>query len=183
MKNLFATLAILSFVLCPSLSAQARFLEANKKESSIKYNLTHPMHEIESESKNLYCKIEYDDAKNEIKRVFAQVDVASFSSGNSNRDSHAMEVVEAITYPYEKFSSSSIERNGDKLKITGKMYFHGVTNEAVIYAQYYIADGKLFVKGNFDLSLTAYKVERPSLLMVPVNDILKFTFAETFNLK
>ncbi len=41
---------------------------------------------------------------------------------------------------------------------------------------------KLEVDGKFDLSLTAFKVERPTLLFMPVNDLLKFKFKEVFDL-
>ncbi len=163
--------------------AQSKFIESIKSESSLKYKMTHPMHEFEAESKNGFCKVEYVADKKEIKRVFVQVDVASFNSGNSNRDSHALETIESITYPYVKFSSTSIEKKDDNLKITGKMTFHGITNEISFNVKYTTDKDKLLVNGEFDLSLTAFKIERPSLLMVPVADNLHFTIAETFNLK
>ncbi|HTP12644.1 MAG TPA: YceI family protein, partial [Bacteroidota bacterium] len=37
-----------------------------------------------------------------------RVDVTTFDSGNSNRDSHAMEVVDALTYPDVQFTSTSV---------------------------------------------------------------------------
>jgi hypothetical protein len=36
------------------------------------------------------------------------------------------------------------------------------------------------VDGGFELSLTAFKVERPALLMVPVDDALKFSLKAAF---
>jgi hypothetical protein len=36
---------------------------------------------------------------------------------------------------------------------------------------------KIEVRGSFVLSLTDFKIERPSLLMIPVEDALRFTFA------
>ncbi len=183
MKFKFVILLAFSFLFFSSAFAQSKFIESVKAESSLKYKMTHPMHEFEAESKNGYCKIEYIADKKEVKRVFVQVDVISFNSGNSNRDSHAMETVESITYPYAKFSSTAIEQSSDNLKITGKMTFHGVTNEITFNLKYSIDQDKLVVKGNFDLSLTAFKIERPSLLMVPVADDLKFTIVESFNLK
>jgi hypothetical protein len=41
---------------------------------------------------------------------------------------------------------------------------------------------RLTVTGNFVISLTEFKVERPSLLMIPVKDELRFSFKEVFNL-
>ena len=108
--------------------------------------------------------------------------MATFNSGNSNRDSHAMEVVDAINHPAAKFLSDNITENGDSLKISGKLTFHGVTKEIMISAIQKWSDKNLEVEGGFDISLTAFKIERPSLLLMPVNDDLKFTFKESFNL-
>lgn len=111
-----------------------------------------------------------------------KVSVESFNSGNSNRDSHAMEVVEALKYPDAIFKSTSINPRGDSLKISGQLTFHGITKDIIISALPKWSDKKLIVNGNFDISLTAFHVERPSLLLIPVKDILEFTLEQTFNL-
>jgi polyisoprenoid-binding protein YceI len=162
--------------------AQLKQLQAVKKESYITYKLTHPLHEIESTSKDAYCVISADVNKKEIKSVSVQADVTTFDSGNSNRDSHAMEVIDAISYPDTRFVSSSILRTGDSLKVYGKLTFHGITKNIVITAYSKWSNDKLNVAGNFDISLTEFKVSRPSLLLIPVNDTLKFTFLQVFNL-
>lgn len=126
--------------------------------------------------------IEADVAKKEIKAALVQVGVATFNSGNSNRDSHAMEVIDAITYPSAKFLSDKITADGDSLKISGKLTFHGITKDIVISAYQKWGDKSLEVDGRFDISLTAYKIDRPELLLIPVDDTLKFSFKEVFNL-
>ncbi len=153
-----------------------------KKESFVTYTLHHPLHTIEAMSKDVDCKITVDRSAKEIKTVSAQVDVTTFDSGNSNRDSHAMEVIDALSYPEVDFVSTSVSQNGDSLKVSGKMTFHGVTKDIVIPAACRWESGKLTVQGKFDLSLTAFKVQRPSLLMMPVDDALKFSFVAVFAL-
>jgi hypothetical protein len=39
------------------------------------------------------------------------------------------------------------------------------------------------VDGSFELSLAAFKIDRPSLLMIPVEDTLSFSFAAVFGLE
>ena len=113
-------LIIISFLFLATIStAQTKKIQADKKESSITYQLTHPLHEIESTSKEVNCWTDLDAAKKEITHSYVQIDVTTFNSGNSNRDSHAMEVIDAISYPKVKFTSTSITKNNDKLKITG----------------------------------------------------------------
>jgi polyisoprenoid-binding protein YceI len=93
-----------------------------------------------------------------------------------------MEVIDAISYPYVKFNSSSVTTTANSIKVTGKLFFHGVTKDLTFEAIPKWEGNKLTVTGKFQISLTEYKVERPSLLLVPVNDELKFSFNQVFNL-
>jgi polyisoprenoid-binding protein YceI len=176
-------LIIIPILLLTTISTgQTKKIQADKKESSVTYQLTHPLHEIESTSKEVNCWTDLDTAKKEITHSYVQIDVTTFNSGNSNRDSHAMEVIDAISYPNVKFTSTSIKQTGDKLEIAGKLTFHGVTKPITINAVSKWENNKLTVTGNFEISLTEFRVERPSLLLIPVKDELKFTFTEVFNL-
>ena len=147
------------------------------------YRLTHPLHEIEATSHDVEYHLDVDAVKKEVHAVSAVVDVTTFNSGNSNRDSHAMEVIDAIDYPEASFTSSSVVQAGDSLKIAGTMTFHGVTKDIVMMARPRWASDTLEVSGQFELSLTAFKIERPSLLMIPVEDALRFTFNALFVVK
>ena len=160
--------------------AQPKWAEVIKDESSVTYRLSHLLHTIEAVSKDVTYRIEIDALKKEIKSVSAQVDVTTFDSGNSNRDSHAMEVIDAITYPNAAFSSTSIIQRGDSLTVAGKLIFHGITKDVVLLGVTKWSQNKLEVQGGFAISLTAFQVERPSLLMVPVKDELQFTLKASF---
>jgi polyisoprenoid-binding protein YceI len=151
-----------------------------KDESSVTYRLVHPLHKIESTSNDVMYRLDVDITTKEIRRVSALVDVTTFSSGNSNRDSHAMEVIDAISYPEARFSSTSISQHGDSLTVTGMLTFHGVTKEVVMKAAANWLPNKLVVQGNFDVSLAAFNIERPSLLLIPVEDTLSFGLKTTF---
>lgn len=179
-RIIISIIILLSFAESAPL-AQTKRVEAVKNESYITYQLTHPLHEIEATSKETYCLLEIDQAKREIKKIYVQIPVTSFDSKNSNRDSHAMEVIDAITYPYVKFVGTSVTQIGDSVKVTGKLTFHGVTKDLYIAAIAKWSDKRIWVNGAFDVSLTAFNIERPSLLMVPVKDILKFSFNQIFN--
>ena len=178
--KIFAALLLVLFIFSIG-SAQTKKIQADKKYSYMIYKLTHPLHEIESTSKDINSWADLDPSAKTVSHVYVQIDVTTFNSGNSNRDSHAMEVIDAISYPYVKFNSSSITLNGDKLKVTGKLLFHGVTRDLVFDAVPKWENNKLTVAGEFVLSMTAYKIERPSLLMIPSNDDLHFTFYTVYN--
>lgn len=164
------------------LVAQTKSIDVIKDESSITYKLSHPMHHIEATSKDGWFHVEIDPAKREIKSVTAEVDVMTFDGGNSNRDSHAMEVIESIKYPDVTFASTAVTQNADSIVVSGKLTFHGVTNEIVMRGVAKWGQDKLSVEGEFDVSLTAFKIERPALLMVPVDDELRFLLKAAFAL-
>lgn len=163
-------------------SGQTKAVEALKDESTITYRINHTLHHIEATSKDGWFRVELDPAKKEIESVTAQVDVMTFDSGNSNRDSHAMEVVESIKYPDVTFASTSVTQTGDSISVTGKLTFHGVTKDIVMTGAAKWTENKLDVQGSFELSITAFKIERPALLMIPVDDALKFSLHAVFPL-
>jgi polyisoprenoid-binding protein YceI len=177
------SLSIIFFLLISlTVSAQPKKYEAVKQDSFITYKLTHPLHEVEGTSRSAVCLIYADAQKKEIKNVLVEVPVESFNSGNSNRDSHAMEVINAISIPYAKFLSTNVAQNRDSLKILGKLTFHGITRDIVVNAVTDWSSDKLIVNGSFDISLTEFHVERPSLLLIPVNDTLRFSLKQVFKL-
>ena len=179
-KSIYVLLALV--LVSFSANAQVIRLRANQDESFLKYKLTHPLHEVEATSNKGVCIVNIDTASKEIKQTLVEAPVTSFDSGNSNRDSHAMEVIDAIKYPVAKFLSSDIVYKGDTLIVSGAMTFHGITKNIIFDAVQKMDGNKLEIDGSFKLSLTAYKVDRPTLLMMPVDDLLTFTIKEVFDL-
>jgi polyisoprenoid-binding protein YceI len=182
MKNRIFKLTMMISSLLVSAAAQDTWLSMEKNVSTISYDLTHPLHEIHAVSKDADSKIKVDVSKKEIEEVTASVDVMTFDSGNSSRDSHAMEVIDAIDFPEVNFSSTSVADAGDSLRVTGKLSFHGITKDVTIMALAKWQKDEVDVEGNFQLSLTEYKISRPSLLMIPVNDALKFSLHAVYKI-
>ena len=182
MKLKSSLLLLLLLIPVSFLFSQVKRLEAVKKDSFITYKITHPLHEVEATSKYALCLVDADLKTKQIKDVSVQVDVTSFDSGNSNRDSHAMEVVEALLYPDARFVSTSVTQNGDSLQVWGNLTFHGITKKTFMTAVDHWTADKLTVDGGFNISLTAFHVKRPSLLLMPVSDTLQFKFEQVFNL-
>jgi polyisoprenoid-binding protein YceI len=166
---------LLSILIAEGAFAQTVAVDAIKKETSITYRIVHPLHHIEATSRDVASRVALDPGKKEITNVTAQADVTTFDSGNSNRDSHAMEVIDAISYPDVMFTSTSVRQEGDSVAVTGKLTFHGVTQDVVIHAASKWSSNRLEIQGSFDVSLTAFKIERPALMLIPVEDKLSFT--------
>lgn len=183
MKKL--SLSVIVFFFCIinlSLAQNTVQVANNKSNTTITYKLHHPAHEVEAKSNDLVVKIEFDKEKQQITKAIAMIKVTSFDSGNSNRDSHAMEAIEAIKFPNSTFKSTGFSYSGNKIKIYGDLTFHGVTNNITIDAVQQIEGNTLKISGKFGVSLDKFKVERPSLLFVPTDEYLKFDFSTSFTL-
>ena len=164
-----------------SLSAEVQHITSLHNATQITYVLIHPLHTVESTSRDASIALDIDGVNQSIAKVVAQVDVTTFDSGNSNRDSHAMEVVDALSYPDSKFESASVWQKEDSVWASGKLTFHGVERDVVIAGVVRWMKSSIGYDGTFSIRLSDFKVERPALLMVPVRDELKFLIHAVFN--
>ena len=110
-------------LLCFNLFAQDKVkINSVKEESSITYAMNHPLHAWTGVSKEINSIILTDEAKATIYQVAVSAKVASFDSKNANRDSHMMEVTEALKYPNVTFVSTSVTLDGNSFYLNRKHY-------------------------------------------------------------
>ncbi len=164
--------------LIPSVTlAVASFLTPGKWASSpqqtrIQYTVSHPFHEATGVSTKGEIRglVTADEVK-----VEARVRADSFDSGNANRDSNALSLVEAVKYPYVLFKGTGkpCDTAGDRceLVLDGTLTFHGVKKPyRVPVTLKKDAAGKLSCDFKFDVSLAAHEIEVPSLMFIPLDD-------------
>lgn len=163
----------------PALVFAKRKLMADRSKSTITYAMSHPMHSFEGVSRDVACVVVLDDAS-KIESVAAAAKVSSFDSDNTNRDSHALEKMEALKYPKVTFTSNDVQQNGNDLTVKGNLTFHGVTRPVLIQATRQDDNGQLTIKGGFDINLSDYKIEKPSLMMVPVDEKVRLKLQMVF---
>ena len=160
-----------------------RKLMADKAGSTVSYAAKHPLHAWEGVSRAVNCAVTYNDDTKQVENVAVSMKVASFDSGNSNRDSHAMEVLDALKYPNVTFVSSDVKAGTDgSLTAIGNLTFHGVVKPATLQATRTDAAGKMTITGEFPVSMTAHNVERPSFLGLKTEDAMKLKFNAVFSL-
>lgn len=177
------TLSALLFLTSFKLPSVSRKITADRRASTVSYTMHHPIHTWDAVSHDVNCAMNYNDETKHIDNVAVSIKIASFDSGNGNRDSHGLEVMEGLKYPSVTFVSQSIQTGADgKLIIRGTLTFHGVVKPIVVQATETIANDQVTVEGGFDVSLTAHAVERPSFLGVKTDDTVKMTFAILFPL-
>jgi polyisoprenoid-binding protein YceI len=155
-------------------------LFADKSQSSITYAMKHPLHSWEGTSKEINSVILTDAGRNTISQAAVSVKISSFDSQNANRDSHCLEVTDAIKYPNISFASTSIKQEGNMLDITGKLTFHGVTKEITLKATKETINNKISVTGNFSVNMKDYNIEPPSLMAMSTDEEIKMTFVMVY---
>ncbi|MBO0931067.1 YceI family protein [Fibrella aquatilis] len=158
-----------------------RKLVADKTKSTVTYSMVHPMHKWDGISRDVNAAMLYDEATKQIQNVAVAIRVATFDSQNQNRDSHMIEVLDGLKYPNVTFSSQDVKSNPDgTLTANGKLTFHNVTKPVTVTVTRRDVGGQMVMEGKFDLKMTDYGVERPSLLGLATEDQFRLAFSLAF---
>src|SRR5262249_51832488 len=142
-------------------------------------HLVHKLHKIDGVSHKVEGRARIlPDGK---AQVMVRVPSESFDSGNVNRDAHMKECVEAAKYPWvelkalgEGLTPPATFPTTQKKTFKAQLSFHGVQQTFDVPVDVtWEAANKVRAKVTFAISLDGYKVERPSLMFVKVDDELK----------
>ena len=154
-------------------AAQTTELSGN---GSVEYRLVHKFHKIAGVSKAMAVRGSVDASG---LKVMARAQVGTFDSSNTNRDAHMMEVVEGEKYPWASVRAAlpgfklPTAAGTTKINVQASVELHGVALSHPIDLTLQTKDGVHFhVSFEFPESLTAHKIERPSLLFVAVDDLI-----------
>ena len=145
-------------------------------QSFISYDGRHPAHNWTGVSKEIKGSFIFDKDNPTASNVDLFVPVFSFDSKNSNRDSNMLDVIEDYFYPTVSFTSSGIIKQENQYYIKGLLFFHGIKREITIPVNFTLDDKKIKVDADFSISLTDYKIKRPSLLTIKMKDDIAIKF-------
>ena len=148
-------------------------------KSSISYSGSHFLHKWSAENNNLSGLIKTDNEK--IVNIGIVAKEADFKSGNSSLDSNSYRVLEALKFPNIIFKSISIENSKETLNIKGVIQFHGIDKNIDVNAELIKNENTTQINGKFNLSLSDFSVDRPSLLLRKVDDQIIIVFKLIFN--
>jgi polyisoprenoid-binding protein YceI len=86
---------------------------------------------------NVTGTVELDEKDVTKSTINATIDVKTLSTNNEKRDAHlkSPDFFEVEKFPTATFKSTKLEKNGDKLKITGDLTMHGVTKSITLDAE------------------------------------------------
>lgn len=149
--------------------------------SSITYTMKHKLHTWDGTSKQVSVASKWKEDK--LEQISVLTKVSSFNSGLSSRDSHMIEVLDALTLPNITFSSSSIRYVGDEITVFGKLQFHGVTRDVQLIVKQKKEGNQWLYTGEMPVLLESYNVKRPSLLFVKADNLIQIKFVLAFKVK
>jgi polyisoprenoid-binding protein YceI len=179
MKRSFLAVLATLLLSAPALAQEGAHLYSVKGgDSTLTYRLKHKLHVVEGTAHPAEGKARL--LPDGTLQVAVRANVADFDSGNSNRDAHMKEATEAAKFPTVELKGLA---TGVKVPTTfpseqtvalkGQLTFHGVKQSVEVPLKVTFTSAKdVSAVGTFQVSLEAFKVERPSLLMVPVDDAL-----------
>jgi len=170
-KYIFYTLIIFTNLVF----AQSEKWKINSNQSFISYSGNHILHSWEGINNNI-LGLFVVNSENNISEIAILTKVEDFDSGNSNRDSHALEILESLKYPQIRFYSNNIIVNNDEVEIFGKLTFFGKSVEKKINSQIILDENQIILSGKFDLILSDFQIKLPSFLGVKIDDIVKISF-------
>lgn len=172
----FSFMVILLLLVISAFAQNKLKISCIKEESSITYAMNHPLHAWTGQSKDISSIILTDDARSTIYQVAVSAKVSTFDSKNANRDSHMMEVTEALKYPNVTFVSTSVTIDGSDFKSAGTLTFHGISQPVELNGKLTREGSKLTFTGKFNLKMTQFKVDPPSLMGISTDDDFKLEF-------
>ncbi len=154
--------------------------------SSVTYHVVHKLHKVDGVSKKVDGR-----ARMQVggpTQVGLRIPIESFDSDNVNRDAHMKEVTEAARYPNVEVklvadgvamptSFPSIVQKTFKAQVT----VHGITQAMDIpVAVKFESATRVLATAAFAISFDAFKIERPSLMFVKVEDAIKLEASLVF---
>ena len=142
-------------------------------QGTLTYTVVHKLHEVKGTTKAVEGRAAVQPGG--VLRVQVRAKVASFDSGNSNRDEHMREVTHEPAHPYVqlKGTGSGVQfpiAAAVDVPVEATLDFNGVQKPEKITVHLEPRDGGVRAKFSFPVSLDAFQVERPELLFVKVDD-------------
>jgi hypothetical protein len=162
-------LALLALLLCAPSAGQLLDL----REGTLTYTVVHKLHEVQGTTHQIEGRaLAQPDGT---VKVQVRAKVASFDSGNSNRDEHMREVTHEATHPYAevKGTLSGVTlplRAPQQAVLHAVIELNGEQQSQDVPLRLEPAEGGVRATFSFPISLDALKVERPQLLLIKVED-------------
>lgn len=165
---------ILFLLLSVPVLLTAQQLRVDTSNSYITYEASHPVHDWSGTSDAVQGVV---ITENYIPtRMAIAATVSSFNSKNSNRDAHALEILDALLFPKVSFYSDEMDLNKDSLNLNGELKFHGVSIPLETMASWSKSEDTYVLEGEFNVQPSKFDIKLPSFMLVKMRDNMRIRF-------
>jgi polyisoprenoid-binding protein YceI len=159
-------------------AAAAQTFSIQTDKSLLRFHIVHKLHKVDGESHAVEAKAAVSADGN--LQVMARAAVNSFKSGDGNRDEHMLETLEAQKFPQVtlkasvKFEMPKEVPASQEVSVQGELEFHGKKQKVTVpLTLAWNKDGDAHATGTLAIGLDSFGIERPSLLLVKIDDECK----------
>ena len=175
-------LLILSFLLISKQTfSQNIKWSLDSNDSFISYDGEHFLHSWSGKNDRIRGVIIENLEEENFKQIALAMFVKDFDSGNGNRDSNMLEILEIIKFPKIEYYSNKISLNKDKILFSGNLNFHGISRDLNITSGIKKTNKKLVLSGEFNFSLVDHNVKLPSFMLRSINKDVLIKYQLIFN--
>jgi hypothetical protein len=161
---------------CAGGAAEPVEFAVDSAASSVTYHLVHKLHRVDGTARKLEGRARLTDGA---AQIVVRVPAAAFDSGNVNRDEHMKEAVDAARFPWVELKALAMAPlplpakfpTVETRRFTAQVTFHGIAQTFEVPVELrWERENRVYASAQLVISLDAFKVERPSLMFVKVDD-------------
>ena len=149
--------------------------------SFINYDGKHFLHSWSGKNEKVRGVIIENTDEENFEQVALAMFVKDFDSGNGNRDSNMLELLEVINFPKIEYYSNNISLDKDKILFSGNLNFHGITRDLNINSAIKKTNKKMVLSGEFRVSLVDHNVKLPTFMMRSIDKDILIKYQLLFN--
>ena len=169
-------LLISAYSNCQKISQEKWIISS--EESYISYEGKHILHEWSGTSKNVRGVLIMENNQ-PVKTAIISA-IKDFDSGNSSRDSHAMEILETLLFPDVSFFGDAFTISSEIFSIDGKIKFHSIEKNINASGSWSKINDKITLKGSFKLKPSDFQIDLPDFMLVKMENNLDIEYELIF---
>ena len=157
------------------LTTSLAFMPIDRFEITDAFSLTFKSTDPSGSFKKMEGTIEFNEQSLETSKFNFSIAISSIKTGNGMRDKKAQteEWFSSKKFPAIKFTSTTVEKEGDLYKITGDLTLKGITKVYVVKAKKSGSGNTISFAGSINLNRMDFKIGKKSDV---VPDIMKVSF-------
>lgn len=172
-RGALGTGCVSAWLCLSSIAAAAAPNAFDLREGALTYTVVHKLHEVKGVTHALEGRAQVLPS-GEL-RVQVRTRLASFDSGNSNRDEHMREATHEPEHPYAELKGTAQDVRFPlaaplEVKLQATVQLNGIQQQQQIPVRLTQEGNAVRARFSFPVSLDAFHVERPELLLVKVED-------------